>query len=128
MIQRWRAEQIEMVCDEVAAGYTSAPLEIAEALVKLRRQTLLTTGAAAAKAFASGFIPENSFSFERRVRHVIALTDAPPTPSRANALSKPRKGKALFIATVFLLTLAAASALAPLSVHRTAESFIQFIK
>ena len=128
LIQRWRAEQIEMVCDEVAAGYTSAPLEIAEALVKLRRKTLLPAGNAAVTAYASSFIPDDSTGFARRVRQIIALTDAPPTPSRAKALSNPRKGRAIFIAAVFALTLAAASALAPLGVHQAAESLIQFIK
>ena len=36
---RWRSEQVELLCDEIAAARSSAPLDIAEALVKLRRCT-----------------------------------------------------------------------------------------
>jgi Zn-dependent protease with chaperone function len=37
---RWHAEQVELVCDEVAAVSTSEPLEVADALVTVRRRTL----------------------------------------------------------------------------------------
>lgn len=37
-ILNWQAEQIEFVCDEVAAVSTKEPLEIASALVKVRRR------------------------------------------------------------------------------------------
>src|SRR6266581_863648 len=36
---RWRSEQVELLCDEIAAARGSAPLDIAEALVKVRRRT-----------------------------------------------------------------------------------------
>ena len=118
---RWRAEQVEMVCDEVAAARTLAPLEIAEALVKLRRRTL-TPACAPANVCTSGFIPEDSPGFERRVCRVLALTDIPPNAARANALSQSHKVEAFFVAAVFAATLT------PLAVHRTAESLIQFIR
>lgn len=124
---RWRAEQVEMVCDEVAAARTSAPLEIAEALVKLRRRTL-SPGGAPANVCTSGFIPEDSTSFEHRVCRVLALTDAPPTAARANVLSRSHKREALFVAATFAVTLIAVTALAPLAVHRAAESLIQIIR
>ena len=89
---------------------------------------LRTTACAPANVCTSGFIPEDSPGFERRVCRVLALTDIPPNAARANALSQSHKVEALFVAAVFAVTLIAVTALAPLAVHRTAESLIQFIR
>jgi Zn-dependent protease with chaperone function len=124
LLLRWRAEQVEMVCDEVAIARTSAPLEIAEALVKLRRRTL----AAPAVVSASSFIPDDSTSFEQRVRRVIALSDAPPTLARANALAQTRGVWISFGLIGFVSTLATIYTFAPLSVHQAAESLIRFLE
>lgn len=124
LLLRWRAEQVEMVCDEVAAARTAAPLEIAEALVKLRRQTT----AIPARVFASSFSPNNAPSFERRVCRVIALADALPTHARANALTQTRKGWTWILLIAFLASLAALYTFAPLAVHQVAESLIRFIE
>jgi Zn-dependent protease with chaperone function len=121
---RWRSEQVEMVCDEVAVARTLAPLEIAEALVKLRRQTLAMPTPAA----ASSFIPDDPSIFELRVRHIIALSDAPPTPARAESLTQPRKTWLWAGLTAFVFTLAAVYTFAPLSIHRAVESLIRFLE
>ncbi len=39
LVLLWRNEQDELICDEVAGAYTSSPLEIADALVKVRRRS-----------------------------------------------------------------------------------------
>jgi hypothetical protein len=127
LVLRWRAEQVEMVCDEVAAARTSAPLEIAHALVKVRRQTLASTGYAPQSAAASGFVPDDVPSFQRRVRRLIAFSDAPPTVARAVVLSKRPKGTVLLLSALFAATLVIATTLAPLAVHRMAESLIKII-
>ena len=126
LILRWRTEEIEMVCDEVAAAYTSAPLEIAEALVKLRRETLLPPGYVG--GLASSFIPEDTPSFERRVRRVVSLADTLPTPEEVSTHSRLRRGEALLLFVVFAGTFAALSLLSPLAVHEAAESLIQLVK
>lgn len=126
-VLRWRAEQVEMVCDEVAAARTSAPLEIADALVKVRRQTLIPSGYMSRVAAASGFVPDDLPSFQRRVRRLIAFSDAPPAPSRAAALSKRPEGTVLLFSALFAATLVIATTLAPLAVHRVAESLIKII-
>ena len=71
---RWRNEQVELLCDEIAAG-TSAPLDIAEALVKLRRRT--QTPATLPVLGASRFLPDDDRSVEQRVRRLVALADHP---------------------------------------------------
>jgi len=124
---RWRTEQVEMVCDEVAVARTSAPLEIAEAMVKLRRSTL-AAGYVRGSLSASSFIPDSAGGFEQRVRRVIALADALPAAARVNELMQPPKGEALLLATLFAVTLFAVTTLAPLAVHRIAESLIQLIR
>src|SRR5215213_2407873 len=42
LLYRWWAEQVEMICDEIAARRTSAPVEVAGALTRLKRLTLAT--------------------------------------------------------------------------------------
>lgn len=125
---RWRAEQIEMVCDEVAVARTSAPLEIAAALVKLRRLTLAPTGYWRNRAVTCSFVSEDAHSFERRVRRLIAFSDALPAASRATALLHGHAGAALLVVVVFALTQIVVSALAPLAVHQATESLIHFFK
>lgn len=128
LVLRWRTEQVEMICDEVAAARTSAPLEIAEALVKLRRQTLAPIGRAPAGIAASSFAPHNSSSIKQRVRRLITFADAPPAPSVAAALSRGRRAEAFVLLGIFTATLISIYALAPLAVHRATESLIQFLK
>ena len=40
MLYRWLNEQIEMVCDEVAVRRSASPIDLAGALVRLKRLTL----------------------------------------------------------------------------------------
>lgn len=118
-----------MVCDEIAVARTSAPLEIAAALVKLRRITSTRMGYepdSGNVVAASGFVPDDSPGFEQRVRRLLAFADALPTPARAETLSQTPKGAALIVTAAFATTLVAAVLLAPLAVHRVAESIIHF--
>lgn len=125
---QWRAEQVEMICDEVAAARTSAPLEIAGALVKLRRLTRNVADVALSAPLASSFFPDDVSGFERRVRRVVALAEISPDVIRAQALSKSPAGEALFLAVTFSLTLLLMIALTPLAVHEIVEALIQFIR
>lgn len=125
LILRWRAEQVEMVCDEVAVARTLSPLEIADALVKLRRTAKVSAPSAPFGTAASAFMTEDAQTFETRVRRLIAFDDALPTESRAATLSQTPRAEALLIMVLFPTTLAAVSALAPMAVHRAAESIIR---
>jgi Zn-dependent protease with chaperone function len=130
LILRWRSEQVELVCDEVAAAQTSALLEIADALVKLRRRTLAMAGHSPESdglVAASGFVSGDAPGFERRVRRLIAFADALPSRAHALALSQTPRRAALALVSFFFITLVAAMAFAPLAVHRVVESFIKIL-
>lgn len=130
LILRWRAEQVELICDEVAVARTSAPLEIAEALVKLRRRTLAMTGYSPepdSLIASSGFINGDAPGFERRVRRLIAFSDAPPSLAQAISLSQTPKRTVITLVTLFTITLVAVTTFAPLVVHRVVESFIKIL-
>jgi Zn-dependent protease with chaperone function len=124
LVLRWRAEQVELVCDEVAAARTSAPLEIAQALVRVRRAG---ASLAAGSLAASGFMPDGAKGFERRVRRLVSFADCLPSPARSDALARPPRVGALATAVLFALTLLTVTALAPLAVHRVAESVIRLL-
>ena len=124
-ILRWQAEQIEMVCDEIAAGQTKEPLEIASALVKVRR-TFPAFGAN--PSLTSGFMTEETSSIESRVKRLVHLADALPfAPKNAKLAQKPFF-EVVSVAALFAGSLPVIMFLAPLRVHRAAEALIEFIK
>lgn len=129
LIVGWRATEVEMICDQVAAQRTSEPLEIAEALVKLRRQTLaghvLTD--LATVSIASSFVSDNALTFQRRVDHLLSLVDVPITGPTRKFQSSTIKGAAiLFGASLVVLT--GILLFAPLSVHHATETFIEILR
>jgi len=62
---------------------------------------------------------------ERRVRRLVALADTAPVGVAAAALPQ---GGALAFTTLFLLSLVALGAWAPLAVHTAAEAALQALK
>jgi Zn-dependent protease with chaperone function len=92
---RWRNEQVELLCDEIAVARGSAPLDIAEALVKLRRRTQALAARPTLAVAASRFVPDEDQNVERRVRRLITFADATPL---AAASRPPRVALALTIA------------------------------
>lgn len=127
LILKWRALQVEMICDEVAVANTSTPLEIADALVKLRRQTAGSVISPVTELTASKFMADDVPGFEWRVRRLLSFSDAPPVPAHVVAMSRTPLSQAFVIASAFAATLVGISMYAPLAVHRTAEALIQFI-
>ncbi len=120
---RWRNEQVELLCDEIAAVQSSAPLEIAEALVKLRRHTLLALARSALAMPASRFVPDDDRSVERRVRRLLAFADAPP-PS-ASASTSRHAAPAIGLVAIFFMSLAVLGTWAPFAIHAATESVLQ---
>jgi len=122
---RLQAEQIEFVCDEIAAAATGQPLEIASALVKVRRTF---PSLDINPALMSGFMSEETPSIEPRVKRLVNLADQiPSTEKRAKLAGKPFF-EAVLLTAFFVASLAAMMFLAPLIVHQTAETLIGFIK
>jgi len=123
----WRSETVELVCDEVAAARTRAPLDIAGALVKVRRLTLAAGGIGTLDACAAEFLPTTAASFDYRVRRLVAFADALPAPALAFLLARSPARGAVAAVTLFTVTLASAFAVAPLAVHRAVESVIHLL-
>ncbi|MGI8734999.1 MAG: M48 family metalloprotease [Pyrinomonadaceae bacterium] len=125
MILAWRAEQVEIVCDEVASSRTSAPLEIAEALVKLRRHTAPVM--AYAPRGASSFVPQDLPSFELRVHRLLALADDLEVDGQLASMPQSASSSLFAVAAFFTASLVSISLLAPLAVHHALESLIKLV-
>ncbi len=130
LIVSWRAAEVEMICDEVAAERTSEPLDIAEALVKLRRETMTREVGAneiAKPVIASSFVSNTAITFQRRVDRLLALVDSPsPQPTGQQLPYSVNASVVLFAGSV--LALSAVLLFAPLSIHHAAEALIEIFK
>ena len=117
LLYRWWSEQVEMVCDEVAARRTNDPVEVAGALVRLTRLTLGMPRSP--QPIESSFFGEHEATLERRVERVLSLsglqTIEPVLMSRSWLKATTLCGAA------FVLTLATLFAVSPLAIHRLLE-------
>jgi Zn-dependent protease with chaperone function len=125
-LYRWLNEEIEMVCDEIAVRRTEAPVDLAGALVRLKR---LTLGAQLREpqASGSGFFDDDRENFERRVMRALSLEDAPPQAD-AEILSSSSMKMALAVITLFAFSLVALFCVSPLAIHRAVESVLQILQ
>ncbi len=121
----WHAEQIELVCDEIAAVRTRKPLEIASALVKVRRKF---PSLESSQYLTSGFMTAEVPSIEFRVKRLLELANALPTDGGKPKLQEKPLVEAVSVAFLFITSLAVVVFLAPLGVHEAAESLIRYIK
>jgi Zn-dependent protease with chaperone function len=123
---RWRNEQVELVCDEIAAARGSAPLDIAEALVALRRCTQRATARPALSVPASRFLPEDDRIVEQRVRRLLSFEGV----GSLAAVTPVRRGRTLAVAlaALFVVSLAVIGTSAPFAIHVGAESVLQAFK
>ena len=121
LLYQWWGEQVEMVCDEVAARQTSSPVEIAGALVRLRRLTLARPFKA--QQTQLGFFAGDGDGFERRVTRVLSLTSQTEKTFAARLSRSPLRS-ALFLGLSFALTLGLLFVVSPLAIHRFVESLL----
>ncbi|MEW6128851.1 MAG: M56 family metallopeptidase [Acidobacteriota bacterium] len=128
LILKWRAINVEMICDEVAAARTDAPLEIAEVLIKLRRLTLPKNNRLPIQVSGSAFVPDGSSHFEHRVHRLVDLADCHPDPEQIAQMSGVRKKLVVLVAASFIITLIIATLFAPLAVHHATETLIHLIE
>ena len=118
-ILAWRGFEVEQMCDEIASSRTNEPLDIASALVKLRRQT------SPARVAVSSFIAEDVSSFRSRVSRLIDLDDNTSINPASGVRSEIRfaiTAGVLFIASLFVSVY-----FFPLGFHRALESLIQLL-
>ncbi len=121
LLYSWWSEQVEMVCDEVAARRTNDPIEVAGALVRLTRLTLGKPRRS--QPIESSFFGEHEAILERRVRRVLSLSGAqtiePVVMSRSWVKATTLCGAA------FVVTLATLFAVSPLAIHRLLELLLR---
>jgi len=121
LYRRW-SEQVEMVCDEIAARRTSAPVEVAGALARLKRLTLAGLPRRQ-QSIESGFLGEQGESFERRVMRVLSLADE-PAATEMIVLSRSWLRAAALAGVLFTLSLAGLFIASPLAIHRAVEAIL----
>ncbi len=125
LVLRWQAEQIEFICDEIAAAKSGAPLDIASALVKLSRNPAANF---TEMSWTAAFFSRREKTVEKRVKRLIFLDDILPEMKNIYRLEKLPKTEFSAAAFVFCTTLFAVLSLAPLDVHRATEFLFQTIK
>jgi hypothetical protein len=113
----WRGLEVERLCDEVAASRTKAPLDIASALLKLRR------GISPTPVTVSSFIAEDISSFHSRVSRLID-SEGGDTSTTAGGSQAPL---AIAFSLLFVVSLFVSTYFFPLAFHRTVESLIQLL-
>jgi Zn-dependent protease with chaperone function len=123
LLYRWWSEQIELVCDEVAARRTKAPIEVAAALVKLRRLTVAPP-TRKPQSVESGFFSESDTLVERRVTRLLSLAGQ---SGKEGTLLSSRSwlGAATLMGMLFASTLVTLFLSSPLAVHRLIEALLR---
>jgi Zn-dependent protease with chaperone function len=125
LIANWHAQEIEFVCDEIAAAQTKSPLEIASALVMLSRTK---SHAISEMPFAISFLKGKSSIVERRVRRLLEFDHVRVSKTVHQRTQAAPKYILQGSAAIFSLTLVTFLLLRPLAVHQTAEFLFQMIK
>ncbi len=113
----WRGLEVERFCDEVAASRTNAPLDIASALLKLRRRISPTP------VTVSSFIAEDVSNFHSRVSRLIDSEG----DDTAATISGGQVPVAIAVSLLFVVSLFVSTYFFPLAFHRTVESLIQLL-
>ncbi len=124
-LYRWLNEQIEMVCDEVAVRRSASPIDLAGALVRLKRLTL-AAGPRAPRLSGSGFLDDERGDFERRVTRALSFEEEPPEAD-AESLSRSCAKTAFAGGALFALSLIALFFTSPLAIHRAVESVLRIL-
>jgi len=123
LLYRSWSEQVEMVCDEVAARRTNDPVEVAGALVRLTR---LTIGIPRSSQLSvSSFFGGHDATLERRVERVLSLSGA--ITVEPVVMSRSWVRATMMCGAVFVLTLATVFAVSPLAIHRLFELLLRVI-
>ncbi len=122
LLYRWWSEQVEMICDEIAARRTQSPIELAGALVRLKRLTIAASPPRLRPA-ASGLLGDDKENFKQRVERVLALAERADL-SGAGDLSRSCIGVAMTMSVTFALSLAMLFISSPLAIHKVVETIL----
>ncbi len=122
MVYRWWNEQVEILCDEIAAQRTDAPIDIASALVKLKR-VANNRGRWIAQPTESSFFGEDNSNFEQRVERVLSITEN-SSANKSDLLQKSWGKPLAIISASYILSLILLFCIDPLAVHHMLEIFL----
>ncbi len=122
LLYRWWSEQVEMICDEIAARRTQSPVELAGALVRLKRLSLAATTTPLRPA-ASGLFGDGKHDFEHRVQRVLSIVERADL-STAGMLSRSSVGIAVAMGITFAVSLVVLFAFSPLAIHKAVEMIL----
>ena len=117
LLYRWWSEQVEMVCDEVAARRTNDPVEVAGALVRLTRLTLGMPRSP--QPLESSFFGEHEVLLQRRVERVLSLSGLQTI--EPVVMSRSWVKATMLCSAAFVVTLATLFVVSPLAIHRLLE-------
>jgi Zn-dependent protease with chaperone function len=126
---QWRNQEVELICDEIAAARTGAPLDIADALLTLSREAWAAGRRGVVPV--SGFGPDapgDDGALPRRVRRLAALADRPVTMADLRVPATSIPAGMMSVAVLFITSLMVTVATAPLAVHAAAESLLRLLK
>ncbi|MDX2032120.1 MAG: M56 family metallopeptidase [Blastocatellia bacterium] len=121
-LYRWWSEQVELICDEIAAQRTQSPLELAGALVRLKRLTLAPSPLALRPA-ASALFGDDKENFEHRVERALSLAERADLKAAEN-LSRSCLRITMTMSATFALSLITLFAYSPLTVHKIVETIL----
>src|SRR5262245_1161205 len=124
-LYRWLNEQIEMVCDEIAVRRAASPVDLAGALVRLKRLTQ-AAGPREPLSSGSGFFDDGRENFERRVTRALSLAEA-RSQIDSESLSRSCVRTAIAGTALFAISLAVLFFTSPLAIHRAVESLLQIL-
>jgi Zn-dependent protease with chaperone function len=125
-ILTWYEAQAELVCDEIAARATRAPLDLASALVSIRRSTVARPSRPLADALVtSALAPHGQTGFEQRVRRLVALSET--TLDDRARLTRSFWPLASLGLLAFGVTVGAVTLCAPLATHHAIEACLRFL-
>ena len=118
IIYHWWSEQVELLCDEMAAQRTNSPVDIASALVKLKR-IANSRGLKLVQPLESSFFGEDNSNFEERVERVLSIKES--ASNNIDLLQKSWGKPIKVIGLGYIFSLILLFSLDPLAVHHMLE-------
>jgi hypothetical protein len=124
---RWWKEEVELLCDEIAIQRATRPLDLAEALFRIRKAMLGRKDAGIQAILQSAFLhPVPSTFVERRIRNILRFCDQDTARHQvASPPASPLLSLVAFASFSFLLLSLLELWLDPLFLHCQLERIIR---
>lgn len=129
LLFRWWKQEAELLCDEIAIYRTGRPLDLAEALLRMKRAMIDAKALGIQAHLSSAFFgPFTSASIERRMRNILSFCDQDlARPDLSCPRSSPLLGLVGFATISFFLLCLLEIWIDPLILHCQMERIIRFL-